>query len=97
MSPDFVALIRDISIIVMAAMVTIAAATILILALKIYPRVQRAARNLETSSQLMVDTASRISGLLTTGSGLGMFLWELIGRLSGRSKPEPPAENGKPS
>ena len=95
MSLDSVTLIRDIAIVVMAVMVSIAAATVTVVVLKIYPKVKRAAHNLETSSRLLMDATSRISSLLNTGAGLGIFLWDLIGRLGNRKKSDPQAEGGE--
>ena len=84
MSPDVVPLIRDIAIIVMAVMVTLAALALTVVTLKIYPKIKRAAINFEASSCLMLDTAARISGLVSMGTELGSFVWELVGRLRGR-------------
>ena len=94
MPPDILPIIRDIAIIVMAVMVTVAAATLTVVALKIYPTIRRTARNFEAASRLTLDTAARISGLVTAGSELGLFLWELITRFRNRNAPEPPPEDG---
>lgn len=84
MSPDVVSIIRDIAIIVMAVMVTVAASALAIITLRIYPKIKRAATNFEASSCLMLDTAARISGLVTAGSEMGAFVWDLVTRLRGR-------------
>ena len=92
MPPDILSMIRDIAIIVMAVMVTVAAATLTVVVLKTYPTIRRATNNLEMSSRLMLDTAARISGLITAGSELGMFLWELINRFRDRDAAQPPPD-----
>ena len=85
MSPDVVSLIRDIAIIVMAVMVTVAALTLSVITLKIYPKIKRAAINFEASSCLMLDTAARISGLVSVGTEFGAFVWDLVTRIRGGS------------
>lgn len=84
MSPDVVSIIRDIAIIVMAVMVTVAALALTVVTLKVYPKIRRAATNFEASSCIMLDTAARISALVTAGSEIGPFLWDLVTRLRGR-------------
>ena len=95
MPPDILAIVRDIAIIVMAVMVTIAAATLTIVVLKIFPPLRRGARNLETASRLMLETSSRITGLVAMGSELGMFLWDLINRFRNRNNAEPATEDAR--
>ena len=95
MSPDVVSIIRDIAIIVMAVMVTVAALALTVVTLKIYPKVRRAATNFEASSCLMLDAAARISALVTAGSEIGSFVWDLVARLRGRGDEKP--EDGKSS
>lgn len=92
MPPDILSMIRDIAIIVMAVMVTVAAATLTVVVLKTYPTIRRATNNLEMSSRLMLNTASRIAGLVAAGSELGMFLWELINRFRDRNATQPPPD-----
>ena len=92
MLPDILSMIRDIAIIVMALMVTVAAATVTVVVLKSYSTVRRAVNNFELSSRLALDTASRVAGLVTMGSELGVFVWELISRFRGRDADEPPPE-----
>ena len=92
MSPDVVSIIRDIAIIVMAVMVTVAALALTVVTLKIYPKITRAATNFEASSCLMLDAAARISALVTAGSEIGSFVWDLVTRLRGGSNEK--AENG---
>ena len=94
MPPDILSIVRDIAIIVMAVMVTVAAATLTVVVLKIFLTLRRAARNFETASRLMLETASRITGLVAMGSELGIFLWDLINRFRKRDSAEPPAEGG---
>ena len=89
---DILPMIRDIAIIAMAVMVTAAAATLTVVVLKIYPTIRRGTRNFEMSSHLMLSTASRISGLVSAGSVLGIFLWDLITRFRNRNSGEPPPE-----
>ena len=96
MSPDVVSIIRDIAIIVMAVMVTVAtlaltvaALALTVVTLKIYPKIRRAATNFEASSCLMLDAAARISALVTAGSEIGSFVWDLITRLRGGSDEKP--------
>ncbi|MCE2501533.1 MAG: hypothetical protein J4G13_11830 [Dehalococcoidia bacterium] len=96
MPPDILAIVRDIAIIVMAVMVTVAAATLTVVVLKIFPALRRGARNFETASQLMLETSSRITGLVAMGSELGIFLWDLINRFRNRDNAEPPAEDARP-
>lgn len=96
MPPDILAIVRDIAIIVMAVMVTVAAATLTVVVLKIFPTLRRAARNIETSSRLMLETSSRIAGLVAMGSELGIFVSDLINRFRNRGSAEPPAETAKP-
>lgn len=93
MPPDILSIVRDIAIIVMAVMVTVAAATLTVVVLKIFPALRRGARNFETASRLMLETSSRIAGLVAMGSELGIFLWDLINRFRSRDNAEPPAEN----
>ena len=93
MSPDILSIVRDIAIIVMAVMVTIAAATLTVVALRIFPALRRAVRNFETSSRLMLETSSRITGLVAMGSELGMLLWDLINRFRNRNRAEPSGED----
>ncbi len=93
MPPDILSIVRDIAIIVMAVMVTVAAATLTVVVLKIFPALRRGARNFEIASRLMLETSSRISGLVAMGSELGIFLWDLINRFRNRDNAEPPAEN----
>ncbi len=93
MPPDILSIVRDIAIIVMAVMVTVAAATLTVVVLKIFPPLRRGARNFETASRLMLETSSRIAGLVAMGSELGIFLWDLINRFRSRDNAEPPAEN----
>lgn len=95
MAPEIVAFIRDIAIIVMAVMVTVAAATLTALALKTYPTVRRAARNFEASSRLALETAARVAGLVSVGSQLGMFISELISRFRSRNDAEPPPQDNE--
>ena len=92
MSPDVVSIIRDVAIIVMAVMVTVAALALTVVTLKIYPKIRRAATNFEASSCLMLDAAARISALVTAGSEIGSFVWDLVTRLRGGSNEK--AENG---
>ena len=92
MSPDVVSIIRDIASIVMAVMVTVAALALTVVTLKIYPKIRRAATNFEASSCLMLDAAARISALVTAGSEIGSFVWDLVTRLRGGSNEK--AENG---
>ena len=89
MSPDVVSLIRDIAIIVMAVMVTVAALAITVVTLKIYPKIRRAATNFEAASCIMLDTAARISSLVTAGSEMGAFVWDLVTRIRGRGDEKP--------
>ena len=84
MSPDVVSIIRDIAVIVMAVMVTVTALALTVMTLKIYPKIRRAATNFEASSCLMLDAAARISGLVTAGGEIGVFVWDLVTRLRGR-------------
>ena len=93
MSPDAVSIIRDIAIIVMAVMVTVTALALTVVTLKIYPKIRRAATNFEASSCLMLDTAARISSLVTAGSEMGAFVWDLVTRLRGRGD-DKSEENG---
>ena len=97
MPPDILSMIRDIAIIIMAVMVTVAAATLTVLALKTYPTIRRATRNLEASSSLVLDTVARISGMITAGSELGIFLWDLITRFRNRDAAEAPPEQSSAS
>ena len=85
MSPDVVSIIRDIAIIVMAVLVAVAALALTVVTLKIYPKIRRAATNFEASSCLMLDAAARISALVTAGSELGSFVWDLVTRIRGGS------------
>ena len=85
MSPDVVSIIRDIAIIVMALMVTVAALALTVVTLKMYPKIRRAATNFEAASCLMLDTAARISGLVTAGGEIGAFVWDLVTRLRSRN------------
>ena len=94
MPPDILSIVRDIAIIVMSVMVTVAAATLTVVVLKIFPTLRRAARNFETASRLMLETSSRIAGLVAMGSELGIFLWDLINRFRKRDSAEPPAGDG---
>ena len=89
MSPDVVSLIRDIAIIVMAVMVTVAALAVTVIALKIYPKIRRAATNFEAASCIMLDTAARISALMTAGSEIGSFVWDLVTRIRSRGDDKP--------
>ena len=91
MPPDILSIVRDIAIIVMAVMVTVAAATLTVVVLKIFPALRRGSRNFEMASRLMLETSSRITGLVAMGSELGMFLWDLINRFRNRDGAEPPA------
>lgn len=91
MPADVLSIVRDIAIIVMAVMVTVAAATLTVVVLKIFPPLRRGARNFEIASRLMLETSSRIAGLVAMGSELGIFLWDLMNRLRRRSNAEPPA------
>ena len=84
MSPDVVSIIRDIAIIVMAVMVTVAALALTVVVLKIYPKIRRAATNFEAASCIMLDTTARISALVTAGSEIGSFVWDLVTRIRGR-------------
>ena len=93
MPPDILSIVRDIAIIVMAVMVTVAATTLTVVVLKIFPALRRGARNFETASRLMLETSSRIAGLVAMGSELGIFLWDLINRFRSRDNAEPPAES----
>ncbi len=85
MSPDVVSIIRDIAIIVMAVMVTVAALVLTVVTLKIYPKIRRAATNFEAASCIMLDTAARISALVSAGSEIGSFVWDLVTRIRGRA------------
>ena len=93
MSPDVVSIIRDIAIIVMALMVTAAALALTVVTLTVYPKIKRAATNFEASSCLVLDAAARISALVTAGSEIGSFLWDLVARLRGRSDDKPEDKN----
>ena len=97
MPSDILPMIRDIAIIVMAVMVAAAAATLTVVVLKLYPTIRRATRNFEMFSHLMLSTASRISGLVSAGSELGIFLRDLITRFWNRNPGEaPPEEHNAP-
>ncbi len=96
MSPDVVSIIRDIAIIVMAVMVTVAALALTVVTLKIYPKIRRAATNFEASSCLMLDAAARVSALVTAGSEIGSFVWDLVTRLRGGND-EKPEDGNKPA
>ncbi len=96
MSPDVVSIIRDIAIIVMAVMVTAAALALTVVTLKIYPKIRRAATNFEASSCLMLDAAARVSALVTAGSEIGSFVWDLVTRLRGGNG-EKPEDGNKPA
>ena len=85
MSPDVLSIIRDIAITVMSVVVAVAAVVLIIVTLNIYPKIRRAATNFEASSCLMLDTAARISGMMTAGSELATFVWDLVTRLRRRS------------
>ncbi len=85
MSPDVVSIIRDIAIIVMAVMVTAAALALTVVTLKIYPKIKRASTNFEAASCIMLDTAARISALVSAGSEIGSFVWDLVTRIRGRA------------
>lgn len=89
MSPDVVSIIRDIAIIVMAVMVTVAALALTVVTLKIYPKIKRASTNFEAASCIMLDTAARISSLVTAGSEIGAFVWDLVTRIRGRGDEKP--------
>ncbi len=91
MPADILSIVRDIAIIVMAVMVTVAAATLTIVVLQTFPALRRGARNFETASRLMLETSSRITGLVAMGSELGIFLWDLMNRFRNRSNAEPPS------
>ena len=93
MLPDVVSIIRDIAIIVMAVMVTVAALALTVVTLKIYPKIRRAATNFEAASCIMLDSAARISALVTAGSEIGSFVWDLVTRLRGGSDKKPEDEN----
>ena len=97
MSPDVVSIIRDIAIIVMAVMVAVAALALTVVTLKIYPKIRRAATNFEASSCLMLDAAARISALVTAGSEIGSFVWDLVSRLRGRNEEKPEDGNNPPN
>lgn len=97
MSPDVVSIIRDIAIIVMAVMVTVAALALTVVTLKMYPKIRRAATNFEASSCLMLDAAARVSALVTAGSEIGSFIWDLVGRLRGRNDEKPDEGNSSPN
>ena len=89
MSPDVVSIIRDIAIIVMAVMVTVAVLALTVVTLKIYPKIKRASTNFEAASCIMLDTAARISSLVTAGSEIGAFVWDLVTRIRGRGDEKP--------
>lgn len=93
MSPDVVSIIRDVAIIVMAIMVTVAAFALFVATLKIYPKIRRASTNFEAASCIMLDTAARLSGLVTAGSEIGAFVWELVNRIRGRGGDQKEDEN----
>ena len=97
MSPDVVSIIRDIAIIVMAVMVTVAALALTVVTLKMYPKIRRAATNFEASSCLMLDAAARVSALVTAGSEIGSFVWDLVGRLRGRNDEKPDEGTNSPN
>ena len=97
MSPDVVSIIRDIAIIVMAVMVTVAALALTVVTLKIYPKIRRAATNFEASSCLMLDAAARVSALVTAGSEIGSFVWDLVTRLRGGNDEKPEDGNNPAS
>ena len=91
MPADILSIVRDIAIIVMAVMVTVAAATLTVVVLQTFPALRRGARNFEIASRLMLETSSRITGLVAMGSELGIFLWDLINRFRNRGNAEPPS------
>lgn len=92
MSPDVLTIIRDIAIVVMAVMVTVAAAALMVVTFKLYPGMRRAARNFEASSMILLDTACRVSSLVTLGSELGSVVRDLVGRFRSRGGGEPDAD-----
>lgn len=96
MSPDIVSIIRDVAIIVMALMVTVAALIVIVASLKIYPKIRRGATNFEAASCIMLDTAARLSGLVTAGSEIGAFVWELVNRVRGRGPDKAEEDNNPP-
>ncbi len=84
MGSELVPFIRDIAIIVMAVVVIVLCVTLLTMLLKTYPKVRRATRNFETASSLVVDAASRISGIVSLGSEFAGLIWGLFDRFRTR-------------
>ena len=84
MNFEIVPFIRDIAIIVMAIMVIILSVIMTVMLLRLFPAVRRIVRNFETASNLTLNAAARISGMVQLGSELGNLVWGLIQRIRRR-------------
>ena len=84
MGSELVPFIRDIAIIVMAVVVVVLCVTLLTMLLKTYPKVRRATHNFESASAMVVDAASRVSGIVSLGSEFAGLIWGLFERFRTR-------------
>jgi sensor histidine kinase regulating citrate/malate metabolism len=89
---EIVSLIRDIAIIVMAVMVVVLSLTLTIMLAKIYPSLRRGSQNFAMASDLMLNTASRITSIVNMSGELAGIVWRLVERLRNRGSRD--AEDG---
>lgn len=96
---ELTAFIRDIAIIVTTIAMTIAAVTLTVILLKLYGPARRGVVNFELASNLMLDTAARVSSVVNFGSDMALAVWNFLERIrsrGGRSQdtadPPPPPD-----
>lgn len=78
---ELTAFIRDIAIIITAIAMTVAAVTLTVVLLKLYGPARRGVGNFELASNLMLDTAARVSSVVNFGSDMALAAWNLLERI----------------
>lgn len=93
---ELTAFIRDIAIIITAIAMTVAAVTLTVVLLRLYGPARRGVGNFELASNLMLDTAARVSSVVNFGSDMALAAWNLLERIRNRGgqnaaeQPPPP-------
>ena len=96
---ELTAFARDIAIIITAIAMTIAAVTLTVVLLKLYGPARRGVGNFELASNLMLDTAARVSSVVNFGSDMALAAWNLLERIRNRggqnAAEQPPPDSQK--
>lgn len=81
---ELTAFVRDVAIIITAIAMTVAAVTLTVVLLRLYGPARRGVGNFELASNLMLDTAARVSSVVNFGSDMALAAWNLLERIRNR-------------